>query len=582
MKTWANGDIAGAADLQRWEDAGSSLARTAHAPGLGLYFPEAEGAVADGVTNDQPAIAAAFTAAPAGAQVVLAPGKRYAIASSVTPKSSTVLNGNGATLKWTGAGDQPLFLNAVSDVRVSDLTVDCGSTPPNSAVYVSSGSDKIDLSRVTVINPTTTRTAFNLVGATNTNVDYCDVQGGGIAYNITGGSKSCKLTHCTASGVTAGVQITPGASAAPSDIDVDYFTITEWPTDENGNVNAVLSFPMRSVGGTTLALRNKRIRFRWCTILGPSRGYIDTVTPGGTADQINAIHTDVFTVIGCISMFGGDMGISFTDSTIVNIIGNTTNYNTAGGITCSTGCSFVTISGNIAMNNGQNWDNHAPDATSRFGIGSRASDNVNIADNVVGDNQATPTQNYGVRLLAATDTGYGGDNISVGPNIYKGNALAPFYSDGTQTNLDNRDTGGGADVFGKRAVYASITANAVATIATASTWTPFNAGSPAPSITLPNDGGIYRIDLHGKAATMSPAATLSFGLSGDGGASRFKIAQHNHTDTNARDRVHVVAGNVVGSGQTITVLVSATAPGTATIVADTIGGLCELWATRIG
>lgn len=544
--------------------------RTKHAPAFGLYFPEAEGAVADGVADDSAAIAAAFTAAGTTGTVALARGKRYAIKSQVTIPTQARLNGNDATIVWLGATNVVAF-RVNSYTKISHLTMDCGSAPPSTAVYVVSGADEVDLTRITVMSSTTAGTAFSLVGCTNTNIDYCDVSGAGIAYNVMNASQNCKLTHITAAKVTIGVQILAGTSAAPSDIDVDYFTVTEWSRDTNGNVNAVLGFPLRSIGGSTTALRNQRIRFRWCTILGPSRGYIDNATPGGTSDQINATNTDTFTAIGCISMYGGDMGMSITNCTKVNLIGNTTSNNTAGGITISTGCSIVTVSDNIAMNNGQNWDNHAPSDDARFGIGSRGANVVNLSNNVVGDNQATPTQNYGIRLLDAAD------NISVGPNVYNGNKIAKFYSDGAQTNLNNLDVGAGADNLGKQVSYAFVTTAATATIATVNTWTAF---TNAPSITLPNDGGTYRVELHGVAATLNPAGTLAIGMSGNGGTTRIKSGSHNHTNTNNQDRAHLVAGKVVGSGQTITIWAYSSVVGTATILAQNDSPL-ELWATRV-
>ena len=66
---------------------------TKHAPTLGLYFPEAEGAVANGTTNDAPAIQAAVNAAVAagGGTVMFRQGKTYKINTTI------YVNSNGTT-----------------------------------------------------------------------------------------------------------------------------------------------------------------------------------------------------------------------------------------------------------------------------------------------------------------------------------------------------------------------------------------------------------------------------------------------------------------------------------------------------
>lgn len=69
--------LSAAIDLQ----AVGRITSTEHAPALGLFFPEAEGAVGDGTTNDTAAIAAAIDACTAagGGRVVLRPDKTYSV-----------------------------------------------------------------------------------------------------------------------------------------------------------------------------------------------------------------------------------------------------------------------------------------------------------------------------------------------------------------------------------------------------------------------------------------------------------------------------------------------------------------------
>jgi len=71
------------------------VARGEHAPDLGLFFPEAEGAVGNGVTNDSAALQAAIDAASAagGGRVVGRAGAVYGLGSTIQAKSKVILDG---------------------------------------------------------------------------------------------------------------------------------------------------------------------------------------------------------------------------------------------------------------------------------------------------------------------------------------------------------------------------------------------------------------------------------------------------------------------------------------------------------
>lgn len=82
--------------------AGRALPQTKHAPALGLYFPEAEGAAGDGTTNDTTAFQAAVDAQrnstnPNG-RVWLTAGKTYLV-TMVNINEGTIIEGYGATIK---------------------------------------------------------------------------------------------------------------------------------------------------------------------------------------------------------------------------------------------------------------------------------------------------------------------------------------------------------------------------------------------------------------------------------------------------------------------------------------------------
>lgn len=539
-------------------------------------------AVGDGETPDQVAINAALSAGGAAAafgvpvRVRLVPHAVHAISASINGVDGVDLDGAKAELLWTGAGDRPLFYSAVTNAEVRDLKLNIGAKSTGSAVFAT-GCDRIHFRNVEISGTATGGAGFRLSGCTNSTIEECPVEGGGQAYNITGDSRHCKVLNSQATKVTAGVLINPGTTAAPSHIDIIGVTVKDFPTDVDGNPTAVMSYPIRSAGSE--ALPNKHIRFIACTVIGLNgHGYIDLATPGGTADQINAVWTEDMTFLGNTSMYGGDMGISFTNCTRVKALGNTCEYNTALGITAASS-EYVTIGLNSCMNNGQNWDDHAEQDVAKAGIGTANSSHVAIGTNIVGDDQVdpvdgvtrTPTQIYGIRCQL------GGSDIVIDGNVYDGNSGAPFFNDGAVTDVDNRDAAAAA-ALGGQVAYSSVGPSATVTIAAINTWTAF-AG--APSITLPNDGGIYQIEMHGTSVTYSVAALFNLGLSGDAGANRFKTSGHSHSNAQAVDRAHLVAGHVIGTGQTITIWGYASVVGTGTLTSSNSAPL-ELWATRVG
>jgi hypothetical protein len=139
--------------------------RVKHAPSLGLYFPEAEGAVGDGVTNDRAALNTTIaTAGAAKGKVVLDGTKTYAFSGGdIVGAANVEIVGNGATLKalaaQTGRG---LAFTNVGGWTVRDLTVDMnkaattdgGTNTSQQGIYgtATGGQSRIIIERVTVKN----------------------------------------------------------------------------------------------------------------------------------------------------------------------------------------------------------------------------------------------------------------------------------------------------------------------------------------------------------------------------------------------------------------------------------------------
>lgn len=128
LKTKVDGIEAAAdvTDATNVAAAGAVMSATsaAHAPALGLYFPEVQGAVGDGSTNDTAAFTATVSAMPStGGVISLRPNAVYEINSTWTVAKPVSIKGNGATLKL-GTLAKMVEFSGVSNVVIEDLTFD--------------------------------------------------------------------------------------------------------------------------------------------------------------------------------------------------------------------------------------------------------------------------------------------------------------------------------------------------------------------------------------------------------------------------------------------------------------------------
>lgn len=533
------------------------------------------GAVGDGATDDtkaiQESIAAAAeiwavstdpTAAAEPASVRLIPNSVHVISRMIDLRSNVNVDGDGATLRWLGTSrDRLLLLDGVSNVALKNLTIDAGVTPPLSAIFASN-SDRLSFDRLRLTTAVHRQAGIRLSGCTNSSIVDCSVRGFSNAYNIAGPSSNCQIRNSEARGSLSAVLINTVAGAAPSDIDIVGVAVTDLPSGSG--------FAIRAAGTATAMLR--RIRFMGCTVIGPGRSFTDPVRPG-SADQINGLYTAGISAIGCTSMYGGDMGMSFTSCTNVTLSENLSAFNNTAGIIAFRS-TVVTISGNTCLNNGQNFIGAYRRPFVLFGIGAIGSHDVNILDNALLDDQAMATQNYGVALSGSSARA---KDISVGPNAYRGNALSDLYIHRGTTNVANLDAELAANAIGRRATHPSSAPSVVATPGP-SPWTKFGG---APTVELPNNGATYRIEVRLNAAIRSVAAAMDLAISADGGATIGKAARLQGATVDPENRAHLTLGNVKASGQTITLWVSGSSRARANLVANHAGGQCELMATRV-
>lgn len=185
-------------------------AQTQDAPGLGLYFPEAHGAAADGTTDDSTAINAAINAAnTAGKGTVYLRAATYGAASSVALKDNVRIQGVGAALSkikalagLTTAVVLASSGDTVSDASLIDLTID-GDYSTNSLSVTGaqlSAVTRLKVHRCTVQNTGQIGVLIQLASA-DCEVDKCLLQNTGQASGTNGfgvlvsGSNNCKITN---------------------------------------------------------------------------------------------------------------------------------------------------------------------------------------------------------------------------------------------------------------------------------------------------------------------------------------------------------------------------------------------------
>lgn len=188
------------------------------APGLGLWFPDAHGAVYDGVTDDSAAIQAAIDACTAagggtvyitGAEQIqgTTSGARVKINSTIIVKSSVTLRGVGPQTSFTGTAN-PMFALPTSTTipdRISIRDINLQS-PVGVGIDTSTagdtGGNQLGWTRFTVENVTVEDAgshAFNVAngGPIETRWINCvTLRAAGHGFNI--GSTDCMFIGCTA------------------------------------------------------------------------------------------------------------------------------------------------------------------------------------------------------------------------------------------------------------------------------------------------------------------------------------------------------------------------------------------------
>lgn len=408
----------------------SRTTRTAHAPALGLYFPEADGAVGNGSTNDATALGTTLTtAATAKGQVCLAPGVTYAINSQLTIPANTRILGNGATIKLAASAARIATLN--SNTRIEDVTFDGNNNATSYLTELVASADTVTLLRC----------RYTSTGGT-----------GPIGIRTNDSTVNLLVDTCTFDNLNNCIKLDKNPNRVR--IRNSYFTQWEdraiWAVSSAGfaaqNVwienNRILPHRVRlSLGVPDMAQVRQPIAIQGVDtdlhqnihitgnhVLGAGYSYNNTTNPG-SADLISVHRTSGLKVSQNIVEYGGDVGITVAQQCDnITVIGNIARFNDSAGIcigsSSSTSTSDGTVVGNTCMNNGQNRAPAGGTTWNLNGINMNICQRINVTGNRCGDTQGTKTQQYGITAQATTD-------CIITENLVAGNNVSGYHTQGT-------------------------------------------------------------------------------------------------------------------------------------------------------
>jgi hypothetical protein len=153
-------------------------------------------------------------------------------------------------------------------------------------------------------------------------------------------------------------------------------------------------------------------------------------------------------------------------------------------------------------------------------------------------NQSTKS----VSVNAATGTV---DKTSLAPN-----EGGEFAFDGTNWNSIN--TSQGQYQFGQQVAYNQVTSGFNTGVMSAATWFSAASVGSAPTITLPNDGNIYRVEFQASTVSATPTSGGTSIAIGTSTSTLYGISENAGTSATLFS-CYVLAAQVTGSGQTVSV-----------------------------
>ncbi len=141
--------------------------------------------------------------------------------------------------------------------------------------------------------------------------------------------------------------------------------------------------------------------------------------------------------------------------------------------------------------------------------------------------------------------------------------------------------------IGQQAAFNAVTASFASAAMTASTWSAVGTGAggtgTAPSVTLPNDNRVYRVELHASEVSVNNVSSNGLSVALGTAANALVAIAGFPGVAGVVYPCDVVAQDVVGTGQSITVFARATGTTpTVTFAATTLGSLIGYGPAELG
>lgn len=382
----------------------------------------------DGTTSAASAITAALAAIPSGNQRLWFPPGTYLDDAARTISKGVQIVGDGATIKkGTTVVSGNWWLLSAAGIKLNNLTFDdSGSHVTGTLLAGALGQSNITVEDCTINAPA----ALAIWSNQNTDIrvyrNTITACKEGIHILSTSARPDIRNNHVQG-WLNYGITLVGDATGASSGAQVVNNTIS------NMVYNGTNRYPIQFAAATN---QHTDVLIEGNSIFGGGKSFNDA-TNHGNADCISVFATVGVRILGNLVRDGGDMGITVDGTGLgaknASIVGNTCLNNDTGGICVANAAQDVAITGNVCKNNGQNRNS---DRTAQARAGVRlvtTGTNIAIAGNTFGDDQGTKTQQYGVCMTACT-------NVSIGPDVDAGNAVALYLKDGVSNTNINKVT----------------------------------------------------------------------------------------------------------------------------------------------
>lgn len=259
----------------------------------------------------------------------------------------TKLDGNGATIRYTGGGRTALLLQ--KGVEISDLRV-VATGHTRSVVMTAQDASGVSLESVDVIGVGSQQSGINVArGSHGTTIAGGDIRTvkNGIRVREDVADMSIRDIHIT-DWSNRGIWVHGAAGRATTGLTISQVAIGP----NNGFGGSRQPIIVRSTGGA----RHKDVHIVGVSTRGPGTSFDDPSRPG-TGDQISVVNTDGLVIERCRSVDGGERGINVTDATDVTVRANFVAGSDAVGIGIgsaaeSKAVSDVTVESNVVEDTG--------------------------------------------------------------------------------------------------------------------------------------------------------------------------------------------------------------------------------------